>query len=377
VGIPNWAITTPCPFLIAEYRVELAGVAENCAVTDGAVREVWLQQRDLVEGLSNTKELHFDVTCGTADDLGVLRIVMDPDAVGVGERPHVLVDGVDQGPVPPNDTLLVPGLLAGTREVALDRVSEHCTATPTNADVPAGDTVTAEPPVSCVPPPPSPTNAVHFEAAVEGAVADANGYELRVDGAAAKAMDIEGRTSVDDVPAGELRAYLVADIDHRCVPFGANPRAIRLDGAGNSVAVPFSVPCYDEPVDTLTGLVEGLGGSIAQLRLPSGASLVVNGPKASELARMTGSPIVAWGGATATGFRVHGYRIRNVTGEERWMGIVLDRPGGTWLIGREAFRVADPPDALRANDGAFVWIKGVTVSGEIHPTLFGVIREGS
>jgi hypothetical protein len=378
VGIPNYALTTPCPFLVAGYRVELAGVAENCTVTDGAVRdEVWLQQRNLLKGLSDTKELNFEVVCASAADLGNLRVVMDPDAAGEGGRPHVLVDGMDQGPVPENDTLVVQGLVAGDREVAFEGVSEYCTTDPVTVAVVAGGTVEAEPPVSCVQPPPAPTNAVHFEATLEGSGTDANGYELRMDGMSVDAMDVVGRTSVDGIPADEMRAYLVADIDPACVPLEDNPRSIALDAGGNSVTVPFPVRCYDEPVDTLSGIVEGLAGSIAQLRTPEGASLVINGPKASELARMTGAPVRAWGATSATGFRVHGYEIRDVTGEERWTGILLDRADGTWLIGLEAREVIDPPDALRATSGSYVWIKGVDDADRIRPTLFGVIREGS
>lgn len=379
VGIPNYALTTPCPFLIAPYRVELAGVAENCTVTGGAVRDdVWLQQRDLLSGRSNTKELHFDVVCTSAADLGALRVVMDPDAAGDGERPHVLLDGVDQGPVPPNDTLVVPGLRAGPgREVGFDLVSDFCTTQPVTVEVIAGDTVTAAPAVSCVVPPPSPTDAVHFEASVVGATPDADGYELRVDGLSVAAMAVDRRTSVEGVPAGERRAYLVGGIDPRCVPLEANPRAIALDASGNAVTVPFPVRCYDQPVDTLTGTVEGTGGSAARLRLSDGTDRLVNGPRTSELARMTGSTVRAWGSASATGFRVHGYELRRVAGDERWMGILLDRPDGTWLMGTEVWRVVNPPDALRASHGSLVWIKGSEVGGEIETTLFGVIREGS
>ena len=380
VGIPNYALTTPCPMLVAPYRVELTNVAANCTVEGGAVREdVWLEQSNVITGRSDTKELHFDVTCGDASDLGTLQVVLAPGAAGPNERPHVRVDGIDQGPVPASDTLVITGIMSGIREVSLDRISSFCVVTPETITVVADATTPSQPAVVCALPDPAPLDAVHYEVTTDGPVQDRDGYEMRVDGESESSMPVSGITSVLGRPSEEPQVFFVSGIDGNCMPLGDNPRTIALDAAGNSVTVPFPVQCFDEPTDTLRGVVESTGypSPVAYLRLENGTALAISGPKLSELGRLGGTTVRAWGRASAAGFAIHGYDLRSTLGDTRWMGIVIDRPDGTWLFGREARRILDAPAALKAASGSLVWIKGTAEADDIRPTLFSVIREGS
>jgi hypothetical protein len=388
VGIPTYGITSPCPWLIARYEVTLAGVSENCTVIGGAVKDsVWLQQRrtairsgGIVQPPSrgDTTYVHFDVECGPVGAQGSLEVVLPPGVRGRDEAPYVLLDGSPRGTFTESDTLLLTGLAPGSYEVTIQGLSQYCTSDAAPASVLAGQVTSLSPGAVCAVPDPDP-GTVTITAAPTGEGTDGNGYRIARDGVTAAHLPVDGFGIVSGLEASTPTVIAVTDIAGNCQAQGLNPRVVTLDGARSPVAFPFPVLCLAEKPDTLVGTVDAQGwpAPTVTVRATDGTTLVVNGPKTGELVRLTGTSVRVWGQASATGINVHGYDLRSTLGDDRWLGIVLDRADGTWLFGDEAVRLINPPAGLVGASGSFVWIMGAEVDGGVQPTLYGVIRGGS
>src|SRR5690606_1410819 len=183
---------------------------------------------------------------------------------------------------------------------------------------------------------------------------------------------------IDGVAAATPTVFHVADIIGSCQPLAPNPRLVTLDGAANPEIVDFPVRCVDAVTDTLIGTVDASGWPTptVTVRADDGRTLTASGPLAAELAALTGTAARVWGVTSATGISVHGYDLRSSLVDDRWMGIVLERPDGVWLFGETAVRLVDTPPALAAASGSLIWVSGQETGSGVRPVLFGIIREG-
>lgn len=377
-NIPTYAATSACRWLIARYKVTLSDVAANCVVSDGAVRDdVWLQQRRFTEPKrDDVAKLHFDVACGVAGAQGGLRVTVHPSARQPDAPPTLLLDGATAA-VFEGDTVTLNRLAPGDYEVALDGLDPLCISDPVTATVVGGRVTDAAPFVVCAQYD-APAGSVTYVASMTGEGPDENGYSILVDGAPGAHLTADGSGEVGGLAASTPTVFLVSDIAGNCQPQELNPRVITLDASRTAVDVDFPVRCTAEKPDTLEGTLDASGwpATSVTLRAVDGTTLVVNGPKAGELARLTGSPVRVWGRTSATGIDVHGYDLRSRLGDDRWMGIVMSRPDGLWLLGEQAIRLVDAPAALAAESGKLVWLMGREVPDGVQPTLYGVIRGG-
>lgn len=376
LNIPTYGATSACRWLIGRYRVSVTDVAANCVVVGGAVRDsVWLQQRRFTEPVrDDRKQLHFDVECGVAGAQGGLEVVIPSHGRDRDAPPSLLVNGAVAG-VFDTDTVRVNGLAPGNYDVALSGLPALCVSDPQTATVVGGAVTPVAPFVVCAEFEAGP-GSVTYAASLAGDDADANGYSVLRDGAPAAHLPVDGEGEVTGVPASVPTVFMVADIAGNCQAEAMNPRVITLDAARTPVDVPFPVTCFAEKPDTLVGTLDASGwpATAVTLRAADGATRGVSGPKTAELARLTGSPVRVWGRASATGISVHGYDLRSQLGDDRWLGVVMERPDGVWLFGEEAIRLVDPPAALVAESGRLVWVMGVESGGGVQPTLYGVIR---
>lgn len=378
LNIPTYGATSPCRWLIGRYKVTLSGVAANCEVVGGAVRDsVWLQQQRFVPARDNKKLLHFDVECGTAGAQGSIEVALPPGALLRDDPPYVTLDGVTAGVFSDSDTLLLTGLEPRAYELRLLGLDPFCVSDPVPTDVLAGQTTGVTPPVVCALPDPEPGD-VTYQASMSGPGPDENGYAIVRDGQPVAHLPVEGGGLVKGLAASQPTVLMVTDIAGNCQAEALNPRVVTLDASASPVTVDFPVTCVDAKPDTLVGTVDANGwpAPTVTVRALDGTTLVVSGPKSIELARLTGSPVRVWGRTSATGIDVHGYDLRSELGDDRWLGIVLDRTDGTWLFGEEAILLVDPPAALVGESGNLVWVMGHEVSGGVQPTLYGVIRGG-
>lgn len=386
LNIPSYGVTSPCPWLIARYQVTLGGVSDHCTVSaDGpmGVRagaqqdSVWLLQKNRSLERGDTTYLHFTVDCNDPGPLGDLRVVLPSALADADPPPTVLLDGVPEGGFAESDTLVITDLSPGTREVSLAGLPSNCVSSAASVEVVADAVVTVEPTAACAIPDLVP-GSVQFLSLTTGGGDDGNGFTILLDGVAAASLYPGGQAVVEGL-APETPAVLnVWDIAGNCQPQAPNPRVVTLDATATPVTVEFPVRCTDTVADTLMGTVDAQTWPILSVtfRGTDGRTLAVKGPKAAELAALTGTSARIWGTASATDIDVHGYDLRSKLGDDRWMGIVIHRPGdGTWLFGDEAIRLVDPPPALIQASESLIWVMGVETSEGIQPTLFGIIRE--
>jgi hypothetical protein len=387
VDIPTYGIESPCPWLIARYRVTLGGVSDHCTVSadgpvgvrDGAVQDsVWLFQKNQSMLRGDTTYLHFDVVCDDPGPVGDLRVVLPDALVGVDPLPAVLLDGSLEGGFSAGDTLTLTDLVAGTKEVSLQGIPGYCASDPVLVDVVANAVVSVKPAAVCAIPDPPP-GSVQYVSTLSGEGDDANGFSVLLDGGAAAAL-YPGKTAlVEGIQPSTPVVLNVWDIAGNCQPLATNPRVVTLNAQADPLTLDFPVRCSAAKPDTLVGTVDAQTFPTLNVtfRATDGRTLAVRGPKAAELAALTGTSARIWGGASATDIDVHGYDLRSKLGDDRWMGIVIHRPGeGTWLFGDEAIELINPPAGLIATSGSLVWVMGVETQGGVQPTLFGVIRGG-
>ncbi|HSG49633.1 MAG TPA: hypothetical protein VLA43_17560, partial [Longimicrobiales bacterium] len=376
LGVPNYALVTPCPWLIANYQVRLEGVAENCQVLGGPSQEVWLHSRNQSLNREDTTTVVFDIECGPQGASGGLRVLLPGLAAATDLPPALEVDGQRYGTFPDSAALLLTRLAPGTRTVQVVDVGPWCVSDPVDVDVAADQVTEVTPPVICALPDLA-TGMVEYRATLEGGGNDPNGYDLRRDGVSVTALRQEGIARVAGVDAESPTVFHVADIHGNCQPMAPNPQLVTLDAAATPVTVDFPVRCVDAVPDTLVGTVDASGWPTptVTVRAADGRTLVASGPLATELGALTGSSARVWGITSATGISVHGYDLRSSLVDDRWMGILLERPDGVWLFGETAVRLVDAPPALLAAAGSLVWISGKETSTGVRPILFSVIRE--
>lgn len=378
LNIPTWGVTSACRWLIARYRVVLSDVAANCTVADGAVRDsVWLQQRRFTNPKrDDVRHLTFEIECGPPALQGGMAVVLDSRYHGPDIMPSLLVDGVTAA-VFETDTVRLNGLAPGDYQLALRGLRHFCASDPQTATVLADEVVLVTPFVVCAEFEAGP-GTVTYSATTTGDGDDLNGYRVTRDGAAAAHLPVNGAAEITGLAASQPAVMQVTDIAGNCQAQGPNPLVITLDESGTPVSVPFAVICSAAGADTLIGEIDATAwpASTATLVTSDGRTLAVNGPKTSELTRLTGTPVRVWGRVSATGINVHGYDLRSQVGEDRWLGIVLQRSDGLWLFGEEAVRLVNPPPGLAELSGNLIWITGQEVEGGVQATLYGVIRGG-
>lgn len=376
VGIPTYAVASPCPWLIANYRVTLEGVAENCTVLGGESQEVWLHSKNHSLNREDTTSVVFDIECGDPGASGDLRVLLPELAAATDLPPALQVDEERYGTFPDSAALLLTRLTPGPRTVQVVDVGPWCVSDPVQVEVVADQVTEITPLVVCSLPVLGP-GMVEVATTLEGDGEDPNGYDLRRDGVAVAGLPLEGFARLGGVEAETPTVLHVADIHGNCQPLAPTPWLVTLDASATPESYSFPVRCVDTAPDTLVGTVDAQGWPTptVTVRGEDGRTLTATGPLAGELSALTGTSARIWGTTTATGIDVHGYDLRSSLVDDRWMGIVVDRPDGVWLIRETAIRLVDAPAGLVAAHGSLVWISGREVSGGVQPILFSVIRE--
>jgi len=381
-GTPSYAITFPCDLLIAKYLVKLTDVSENCTVTGGAQKEVWLQSRDFLLQRQDTAYVDFDVVCNGTSPLGSLTITTQaPAGPNDAKDYNVSLDGVDMGTIGNTTTRTLTALVAGTRTLTLTGGPSNCvTVDPVQVVIPSGGTatITIHPPCVIAAADPAP-GTLTVVATTTGAGTDADGFQVIVDGVRRAAVSASGSAVVTNFPASTPSVLTLASIAGNCRPAGVLPLTFALDASRTPISLPIAMTCVSTPIDTVLGTVEpgATPGSLA-LRLESGQVFAVTGPAKAELTQLAGMPMTAWGTKSGTSLEVFGWEVVPSVVDPRWTGIVTARAGGhLWLFGAEAIELVNAPASLASSVGAYVWVGGARDgdTGPVKPTVFGVIRK--
>lgn len=373
--VPARAVTAFCSLLIARHTITLTGVAANCSVVGGAVRDIWLQQRNFSIGrTTNEVETHFDVVCGDPVPVGDVEVtIASPTAPALAADFELLVDGVSQGLLAPSSTRTFTGIAAGAHVVSLTGGPSNCVA-PDGQDivVVADGSVPVSFVADCVLPP----GTVAVDATTTGDGADPNGYALFVDGVPAVPLPSNGLGVLFDVPPLTSSVLHVAGLSDNCRALGPTPFGVTTDAVGAALRIPFGIECTTAPISTVEGTVEAMAGETSSvlLRPDLGAAVTLVGPARDELAQLAGARVRVRGVAMGTALSVYGYEQAPADGSRRWMGIVAVRDGDVWLLGEDAVLLIGAPSAIAAHAGSLVWLSGVQEDGGVIAQLFGLVR---
>jgi hypothetical protein len=376
--LPAWVLTSRCDLLIARYNVELTGVASNCTVNGGTLKnDVWLLQvNHSLNRQSDLQRVQFDVDCPAGGPMGDIAVTTTTTGEPPDDPYRITVDGVPGAPIGASDAYALTGLTAGDYQVGLTNLPVDCTTTPVAVTVTAGTSVPAALTVTC-PVGGQDAGDLTVSSTTSGAGTDPDGFEVRVDGIARAALPLDGTAYVSNMPASVASVVEIASLAANCRSTAANPRAVAFDADANPVALPFAAECTTAAIDTIDGLVEATGWPTptVSIRTQDGVTTQLVGPALGEIAQLTGSGIRVLGVRAGTTLDVYGYDLDSVLSDPRWRGILAQRNGEYWLFGTEAVRLVSPPSSLTARLGDLVWVSGAQTTDGIRPFVFGVLRE--
>ena len=215
---------------LGEHRVELEGVAPNCALTGPSVRPV-----TVVAG--SIAQVRFEVLCAPPSgsvEVSVATVGDSPDPDGYLVR----LDQAASVPIPSSGTVTFAAVAAGEHEVGLSGIALNCAVA---GDLPAVVTVGSDPvrldlEVRCGPP----TGTVRIVTSTTGFRPDADGYVVTVSQVAHPAAP-SGSVIIPDLPVGEVGIELTG-VASNCAVGGGPSRTITL-GVGTTFDVTFEVTC--------------------------------------------------------------------------------------------------------------------------------------
>lgn len=376
--VPKWAVTSRCDLLIARYNVELTGVAANCSVVGGALRDdVWLLQvNHSLNRPDGLQRVEFTVDCPAGGQLGDVEVTTTTTGLPPDDPYRITIDGVPADPIGASETRLVTGLTEGGHDIGLANVPATCTTSPVAVTVTAGGSVAAALSVTC-PLQGGDPGDVTVTSATTGPGSAANGFEVRVDGIARAPLPLNGAAYVHGVPASVPTVVQVSSLAANCRATTPNPAVVTLDVMASPTTVAFTAECTTAVVDTIDGTVEARGWPTpaVTVRTPDGITTDLRGVVLDEIAQLTGTPVRVWGVRSGTTLVVYGYDLDSTLGDPRWLGVVAERSGEYWLFGDEAVHLVEPPSSLTARVGDLVWVSGAELDMGIQPFVFGVLRE--
>ena len=169
----------------------------------------------------------------------------EPDADGYA----VTIDDGTETAIAASGTLQRDDVEPGNHTVQLTGMAANCTVAgenPRSVSIPAGETVTVTFQLTCS----ATTGSLQITSATSGALPDADGYTMTVDGADRGTLVASGAVTLNGLPPGDHSIGL-SGVAGNCQVQGDNPRSITIV-AGASVTAAFEVVCTAPPSVTGT-----------------------------------------------------------------------------------------------------------------------------
>ena len=183
-----------------------------------------------------------DITTPTTGSLAITTSTSgpEPDADGYA----VTIDDGPETAIAASGTLQRDDVEPGNHTVQLTGMAANCTVAgenPRGVSVPAGETVTVTFQLTCS----ATTGSLQITSATSGALPDADGYTMTMDGADRGTLVASGAVTLNGLPPGTHSVGL-SGVAGNCQVQGDNPRSITIV-AGASVTVAFEVVCTAPP----------------------------------------------------------------------------------------------------------------------------------
>jgi Tol biopolymer transport system component len=213
-----------------DHSVQLAGVAENCAVAGENPRLIQIEA-------GKTASLDFVVTCTAG---GAIRVSVTTSGSPADPDGYVAkLDGADPGlPVESNGNVTFTGVAAGSHTVTLAEVATDCAVTggPTQSvTVTIGETSELGFAVTC-----APVGSIQVTTATTGSSLDPDDYAVSVDAGTPQTIGSNATLAFEGLPVG-THSVALSGIAGNCHLDGDNPRTVEVSEA--STAVTFDLTC--------------------------------------------------------------------------------------------------------------------------------------
>jgi hypothetical protein len=221
------------------HGIELTGVADNCAVTEGAIRSV-----TVVAGV--TEHAAFQIACLATATLRILTQTMGVPLDHDGYQ--IVIPGRAARAIGANESITMTGLRPGTLGLQLTGLAPGCTVAGTLGRVVtlvAGDTADVKFSVTCIPPLPEGSLVVTVRTQTVNAPTP-SGYTLTLDGGRTTAVAATQSVTLAHVSAG-VHSLKLSGMPPWCIAGsggfpGSNPVQVRVV-AGAVATVTFGVLC--------------------------------------------------------------------------------------------------------------------------------------
>ena len=250
--IPNYVQEIGCDLVIADYKVTLGGVQDNCVVQGGNTHNVRLKQaQSYPTPVERVVSDTFKVVCpAPAVTPGALTVttettgfVLDPDGY------TVTLDGLEQGPIATNGTVTLGALSPGKgRVVSLTGVASNCTfggGYTLPVDITSAATTAVTLPVFCGPiavPEAAPVS-LRIRTTTSGPAPDPDGFTLTVNGAGAGHLGTSDEMLVEDGPVKPgTNVAALGDVAPNCTASGGGTASTKVT-PGTTGLIEFTISC--------------------------------------------------------------------------------------------------------------------------------------
>jgi Tol biopolymer transport system component len=215
-----------------DHSVQLAGIAENCAVAGENPRSIQVDA-------GKTARLDFVVTCVAA--AGTIQVAVTTSGSATDPDGYVakLDDGEPGLPVASNGNVTFGGVAAGSHTVTLTEVAADCAVTGgpvQSVTVAAGETSELAFEVTCA----LPAGSIQVTTATTGSSLDPDGYTVSVDAGTPQAIGPNATLAFEGLAVG-THSVALAGIAGNCHLDGDNPRTVEVPQG--STTVTFEVTC--------------------------------------------------------------------------------------------------------------------------------------
>jgi hypothetical protein len=217
-----------------DHTLFLGEVTPNCSVADNP--------RTLRIVAAQTLTAAFEVICNaTSGGITVTTVTSgaSPDLDGYS----VVLDGVDQGPIPASGQLAFTGLTLGSHVVGLSGLAGNCLLQGDNlrtVTVAAGASTQVDYVIACAAPPAG-AGTLRITTVTEGANPDPDGYSFALDGGAAQPIGPNAVSAVTSVAPG-AHSVRLSGVAENCRLEGRNPRPVMVP-AGGTADLSFTISC--------------------------------------------------------------------------------------------------------------------------------------
>jgi hypothetical protein len=243
-----------------QHTLELSGLSPNCQAEGENPRTITIQS-------GGTTRADFAVRCSATTG----SIDVSVATTGDGSDPDgyaLLLDGSEGGTIAVNATTSLAGLPPGSHTIGLTGIAANCQlagANPQGVTIIAGQSLPVSFSLTCSNPGPS-AGTIQVTTSTGGAVPDADGYGVSVDGGSSQPVGANGSLSLPNIAAGPHLVQL-SGVASNCTVSGDNPRAVTMP-AGGTLTVAFTVSCSTPPAGT---------GSVQITATTTGASMDPDG----------------------------------------------------------------------------------------------------